>query len=137
MKKRAGWMIGLWMGLALCATFAQEEGVKVNVPFQFSVAGKALPAGIYVFSSRRDRALIRNTDGSGVAMALVSGLSAHRGRNNGQVVFRCYGKQCFLSQLWSPSEDVGHQLVKSREEEEAARREPGVYFALVGAPSRK
>jgi hypothetical protein len=136
-KKNMGWIAGLWIGMTLAATCAQGQGVKVNVPFQFRVSGETLPAGVYVFSSRRDRVLIRSAEGNASAMALVNGVSGRSSSTNGRVVFRCYARECFLSQLWNPAEDGGHQLLKSREEEKAAKREPGTYFALVGLSSKK
>ena len=137
MKKRMKWSAGLWVGLALCAASAQGDGVRVNVPFQFWVSGKTLPAGSYVLSSRRDRMLIRNADGNETAIALASNVSGHSESNNGKVVFRCYHSQCFLSQLWNPAEDGGHQVLRSREEQDAAKREPGTYFAVVGLAPHK
>jgi hypothetical protein len=134
-KKTMRFVARLWVGMALCVAFAQGDGVKVNVPFQFWVAGKTLPAGVYVFSARRDRMLVRNAEGDAAAMALVGNVSGGATHRNGDIVFRCYGSQCFLSQLWNPTEDGGHQLVKSHEEEQAAKREPGAYFAVMGVPS--
>ena len=122
----------LSVGTAVFPAYGQTGGVKVKVPFKFVVANKTLPAGEYVLSSVRDRVLIQNSESKSVAMVLANAISGHSTSRNGQVVFQCYIDQCFLSQLWTPSQDVGRQLLKSRGETEVAKRETGKYFALLG-----
>jgi hypothetical protein len=122
----------LWVGITVIPADGQTSGVKVRVPFKFMVAEETLQAGEYVLSSVRDRVLIQDSDGKSVAIVLANGVSGHSSYRNGQVVFRCYVDQCFLSQLWAPTRDEGRQLLQSRREKEVAKRETGKYFALLG-----
>ena len=125
-------MVVTLLGVMLTSGFAQTARVKVNVPFRFSIGDKALAAGVYFLSSEHDRILIQNSEGIGLAMAMVNGVSGHSTARNGEVVFRCYRDQCFLSQLWEPEKQNGHQLMRTRQEQEVAKREPETYFALAG-----
>lgn len=138
MKKQMLLLVGLWVlaGMVTSA-HAQQSAVTVRVPFNFVVEGKALPAGEYAISSIRDRVIIQNSQGRTMAMLLSNAVSGHSSTGNGQVVFRCYASQCFLSQLWSPIENTGHQVQVSRQELLARKREPGEYFALLGLPGQK
>lgn len=139
MKKQTLLLAGLTLllGMAVTAADAQESSVKVRVPFNFAVEGKALPAGKYSISSIRDRVMLQNSEGRTVAIVLANAVSGHSSGGNGQVVFRCYANQCFLSQLWSPLEDAGHQVQISKQELLARKREPGQYFALLGLPKQR
>jgi len=137
MKKQSLLIALLWLSAGMTLVHGQANGVKVNVPFKFVAAGKTLPAGVYLLSSAHGRVLIENAQGLGVAMGLANDVSGHSSFRNGQVVFRCYRDECFLSQLWNPTEEAGHELLKSPAEVEAAKRQPGAYFALLGTRAHK
>ncbi|HKD01534.1 MAG TPA: hypothetical protein VKB77_03865 [Terriglobales bacterium] len=137
MKKQLLVIALLWMSAGTTLVHGQANGVKVNVPFKFMAAGKTLSSGVYVLSSAHGRVLIENALGRGVAMALANDVSGHSSFGSGQVVFRCYRDECFLSQLWNPTEQVGHELLKSPAEIEVAKRQPGAYFALLGTGAHK
>lgn len=44
------------------------------------------------------------------------------GTLTGQVFFQCYSQQCFLSEVWAPGQYAGRRLLKSRREQEAAKK---------------
>ena len=114
---------------------AQTWAVKVRVPFSFGVANLTLPAGEYVMWPDRDELYLRGKDGK--TMAIVSANRVTRdGGKTGKVVFRCYEKQCFLSQLWMPDSEESHEVLKSRTEKEAARGAEPQVFALLVVPNR-
>ena len=136
MKKQTLSLVSLFLGMIFSPAYGQTGGIKVNVPFQFTVAGKSLPAGAYVFSSTRGEIWVRNSHGNGVAMALVNSVDGHSPSSKGELMFHCYRSRCFLSQLWNPLQGQGQQLLQSEEEKEAAKQDPATYFALIGLPSK-
>lgn len=114
---------------------AQAGGVKVRVPFEFGIANKTLPAGEYVLWSVKDELYLREAEGKTVAI-VSSNRVAHDGGKSGKVVFRCYEKRCFLSQLWMPDAYQSRELLESKSEKETARGIAPQQFALLAEPSR-
>lgn len=130
--------LGLLVGLAVPAAKGQVWGVKVRVPFKFVVANKTLPEGEYMLSSVHDELFIQDSGGKRLAMVSTNAASGRRAvGKTGEVVFECYADICFLSQLWTPGQDTGRELLRSRVEIEMAKRESGKNFALLGIELRK
>jgi hypothetical protein len=129
--------LGLLMGLAVAPAYGQVWGVKVKVPFKFVVANKTLPQGEYLLSSTREEVFVQDSEGKRVAMVLTNSVSGRTVGKTGEVVFECYTDLCFLSQLWTPGQDTGRELLRSRVETVIAKRETGKYFALLGTEPLK
>lgn len=102
----------------------------MKIPFKFLLADKTLPEGEYVFSSVRNRVFLQDAAGKRVAMVLTNAVDGRKVRHTGEFVFRCYTDICFLSQVWTPSQETGREVLTSRVETEIAKREAGTYFAL-------
>jgi hypothetical protein len=128
---------GLFVALAVAPAYGQVWGVKVKVPFKFVVANKTLPEGEYLLSSVHDEVFVQDSEGKRVAMVLTNAVGGRTVGKTGEVVFECYTDLCFLSQLWTPGQDTGRELLRSRVETEIAKREAGKYFALLGSEPRK
>lgn len=111
---------------------AQGGSVKVNVPFPFVVAKMSLPAGEYILTNSDHKVLISKGKAESVAMVLANPVMGRKNPKRGQVIFQCYERQCFLSEVWAPSHDVGGQILHSRTEIGVARHESPTYFALMG-----
>jgi hypothetical protein len=139
MNKKTGLLalLGLLVGLSVAPVYGQVWGVRVKVPFRFVVANKTLPDGEYMFSSVRDEVFVQDTKGKRVAMILTNAVGGRTVGKTGEVIFECYTDLCFLSQLWTPGQDTGRELLKARLETEIAKRETGKYFALLGTEPRK
>jgi hypothetical protein len=91
-----------------------------------------------MLSSVHDELFIQDTGGKRVAMVSTNAVSGRRTvGKTGEVVFECYTDLCFLSQLWTPGQDTGRELLRSRVEAEMAKRGTGKYFALLGTSPRK
>ena len=110
---------------------AQSGRVKVNVPFPFTAADQTLPAGEYVFSNSDHKVMIADPHKS-IAMLLANYVSGRKAPETGQVVFLCYGRKCFVSEIWAPGQDVGGQVVRSHTQMGVARHQAPAYFALLG-----
>jgi len=123
----------VWAGSAS----AQAVGVRVSVPFGFGVGGKTLAAGDYVMMGGWHRVrIVSQANGKTLAMTLANDVSGHSAGPNGRIVLRCYGDRCYLSQVWSPVEQNGRQVLPSRAEVHSSRERSGTYFAILGKPGR-
>lgn len=117
--KRATFVILATLSLAATSLVAQSKPViKVNVPFNFMVGAKTLPAGEYrIQTERPNLVLIQSTDSKS-----NTNLTAHSAQDtqmNGVAALRFnrYGDRYFLSQIWTGS-DQGQELPPSRAEKE-------------------
>lgn len=139
MKKQILTVAGLCfvIGLAVVPVYAQAGGVRANVPFNFAVSGKTLPAGHYTMLAASHQVKIQDAQGRMVAMVLANEVSGRSAGESGQIIFHCYRDRCFLAEVWSPAKDNGRQLLTSRTEAGLSREESGKYFAVLGEKPQK
>ena len=108
--------------LPLTATaFAQlpEIPIRVNIPFDFVVRGKTLPAGDYEISRLMDETQvleISNVNNRHESAAIQTEPVLGRVANNGKVVFHRYGDSYFLSEIWTAGLETGRELPASHQE---------------------
>jgi hypothetical protein len=118
-------MMSLLMALAIASVQAETLGkLEVNIPFEFNVGSKTLPAGEYSVKRLTETSmLVRSADGKRSAVALTMG-STQQGANEKaaaeRLVFRQYGNQYFLAQIWMVRDGEGRALNKSDAERKAA-----------------
>jgi hypothetical protein len=124
-------------GLAAVPAYAQRGGVQAKVPFNFAVAEKIFPAGEYTMIAVSHQVRIEDAKGRLIAMVLANDMSGRSTGANGQIIFHCYSDRCFLSELWSPAQETGRQLLTSRTEADLAEEERGKYFAVLGEKPRQ
>ena len=125
------------IGLAAAPVYAQLGGVQAKVPFKFAISGKTFPAGEYTMIAGPHQVRIEDAAGRLIAMALANHISGRSAGENGQIIFHCYSDRCFLSELWSPTEENGRQMLTSRTEAGLAKEERGKYFAVLGLKPRQ
>lgn len=128
----------LTLGLLLAApALAQTASMKVNVPFDFIVNGKTLPAGEYRvdgLSTSTSTIAIRNTEQSAKLMALTNGCESTEAAEASKLVFHRYGGQYFLAQVWSAGSSEGRELPRSRAEREiASNNQPAPQLVAIAA----
>ena len=140
MKKQLVNYLGV-LGLLMVAgsAFAQSINVRANIPFNFNVGKDTLPAGQYevrTISSSSGALLINNWKAKRSEMFVTYGIStSHAQGEEGKLVFKRYGDQYFLSQIWVDSSDTGRELpISPRERELALGHAPAK--AVVVAESR-
>jgi hypothetical protein len=109
---------------ALAGTsFAQSNGVQANVPFDFTVGNKLLPAGTYTIKEQSDHViLIRNHDKPIAALSLVNG-DSNRSPNGGKLKFHRYGSQYFLSEILCEQANMSLQVPTSETEKRTVLQE--------------
>ena len=121
-------MFGLFMAAAAGSALAQAPlKVVVNVPFDFVVGDKTLPAGEYsirtIASGRSDALLVQSADRRTASIILTQVAQAASIQKEAKLLFTQYGGRYFLSQVWTPGIDVGRAIPKSRLQREAEAEE--------------
>jgi hypothetical protein len=107
--------------------FAGLSGrVSANIPFDFMVGGKEFKAGRYSVdrlfaTSTADTLIIRSADNSEAANFNVNRVS-DKSESHARLVFRRYGNQYFLGQVFDGQSSEGFGLLKSKAEREAAKK---------------
>ena len=121
------------IGSMVVATQAQSNGrtsMMANIPFQFSVGDKVLPAGEYTvvqINPASDRAVLRLRNRDGSASALVQmNLTIAKATENAKLVFNCYGNRYFFAQAWIDGDRDGLQASKPRAERAIKRELAGI-----------
>ncbi len=101
------------------AQSANSNKVVANVPFEFSVGYKSMPAGEYsvqTIASDGNGLLIQSTDGKISALRLSDTTQASKDRAHARLVFHRYGERYFLAEVWNGSDNTGRVLRQSQEE---------------------
>ncbi len=114
-------MLSLAVTLAVAAVYANPAGrLKANIPFDFSVGNETLPAGVYTVAPMTMSGVlrIRREDGREAVLIQTHGVQARREQDQTKLVFRRYGDQYFLAQVWTAGDSNGRELGKSRTERE-------------------
>ena len=113
--------------------------LTANIPFEFSVAGKKLPAGKYWVNRAQQSSgdtvvQISSTDGHSNVIRFTIPVLAVNPVKDGTLVFHRYGEEYFLSQIWPASGLTGRELPKSRAERELERKSQDNGIAAMRAP---
>ena len=105
-------IFAIFLGLAVVGVQAQAPSkVEVNIPFEFSAGTKTLQPGMYSIKRLSGNYLaLRNADGkSAVILNAPINLTSTDPNSAERVVFKKYGEQYYLSQIWL-TVDTGRQL---------------------------
>ena len=134
MKKQALSIVAvLSLVIAIAVTgLANLSGrITVNVPFDFNVGGKLLPAGTYYVlndnMARGSVAVVNKTTGHSMGF-FVQPSQIKRSETGARLIFHRYGNQSFLANIWDGQSASAAQVLKSKAEREAARS-AGKYLA--------
>lgn len=105
----------------------QSRSAVAHIPFSFTVGDQTLEPGEYrvgnVFAN--DGVLrISSRESKANAVRMTHSIQASKIPEKGKLVFRRYGEQYFLSEVWTGGNQVGQQLLKSKREK-AIERERG------------
>ena len=113
--------------------------LTANIPFEFSVADKKLPAGKYWISraqqSQGDMIVqIRSAQGNANVIRLTIPVNTLYPMRSASLVFNRYGNEYFLSEVWPKGGSIGRELTKSRGERELERKAQGNQVAATTGP---
>jgi hypothetical protein len=113
-------IIALAFVSALAASAQNPRNIIVNIPFDFTVKGKTLPAGEYIISraSTADETSLamQRKDGKSAAIVLTKPVQSAERQSESQLVFSRYGEHYFLSQVWTAGDNQGRELYKTNQE---------------------
>jgi hypothetical protein len=116
-------MLTLIVAMALVTAVASANGqsrsVVANVPFDFSVGEKILPAGEYTvrgFTQNGNTLAIQNKQSAKSAIRLSNWIQSSQASEKTKLVFHRYGPRYFLAEVWMSGEKSGRQLLKTKEE---------------------
>lgn len=99
---------------------AQTKLETAEISFDFHVGNNSLPAGNYVVNNLGNKAVIQlwNKDTHESAAIVPASRSTDKGR--AVLGFRCYGDNCFLSEVDVPGSPA-YMLSKGKQENETAK----------------
>jgi hypothetical protein len=129
LRRAAGFFSILILLAAFVADFrahaAPSSTTVFNVPFDFVVAGKTLPAGSYLvvrstLYSKDILSLRRLDDNEGVYVLTLT-VESNEAQKDSKLVFNHYQDQYFLSEFWTSGETTGRKVLKSEKEKSLAR----------------
>ena len=117
------------MSSAKAQTNASRQLIA-NIPFEFSVGDKAMPAGNYTvrqINPGSDNAILqlRSKDGSAGAMLQMTSVLG-KTQASARLVFHRYGNQYFFAQAWTTGDSEGLEAPRSRGERGMVERIAGV-----------
>ena len=119
-------MLNLLLMLTAVTVSAQSERIGViNIPFNFIIGQKILPAGEYTIRPNRINSktvwLVQGSDTQAGAFFLTMPVWARETQEKTRLVFHKYGDQYFLSQIWTAGDNSGRELSMPRKEVELAK----------------
>jgi hypothetical protein len=127
-------IVVLALATAVVSANAQPANkVVADIPFEFSVGYKALPAGEYAVktvTTAGNGLIIQSADGNTSALRLSQETERMKDKTHARLVFHRYGERYFLAEVWNGVDRTGRQLLKSQEES-AIERE----FASISTKS--
>jgi hypothetical protein len=124
MKRHALSLISLSLLLMAGSAIAQNRPVRANVPFDFTVEGKTVPAGTYTIGKLgRTPEMLLLWSNDGLNMIVGSNAAENRnGANKTKLVFNRYKDQYFLSEIWVEGATNGRHIPKTGREKELAKQ---------------
>ncbi len=132
-------MLALFSTLMVAGSHAQTNPkILVEIPFNFEVGSKVLPPGEYtveVLHPGQQTLLIRSTDFREKAIVLTNTVQAASRPAQPRLIFNRYGDQYFLARVWTSSDVLGCELIKSHRELRLANSgSPHETASLAGHP---
>jgi len=114
------------LGLLMVAgsAFAQDVILRANIPFSFKVNKGTLPAGQYevrtISSAGGSHELLINNRAAktGEMFPTHAVIASHAQADKAKLVFKRYGDQYFLSQIWLDDSVTGRELPQNARERE-------------------
>ncbi len=125
----------MWLTLILVAVFSSAAvstkaqsgyGLRANVPFDFMVGDKMLPAGKIiargVTAADGGPLSISNSTKNEQAFRIARRMSGSDTSDRGKLVFHKYGDRYYLAEVWIPGSNAW-QVVKSKSEKALQREQ--------------
>lgn len=122
MKRTTAIALIAMANFALAGTsFAQSNGVRATVPFDFTVNNRLLPAGTYTIEHQamnRNVIVIQSHDKPIKILSVVS-QDGNKSPKRGKLLFHRYGGQYFLSEILCDRANMNVAIPRSKTEKRA------------------
>ncbi|MBM3746882.1 MAG: hypothetical protein FJW34_13905 [Acidobacteria bacterium] len=113
----------LLIGAAGTASAQTTLKLIADIPFEFTVGSKTLPAGTYAVDREWSNIIaFRSANATGAAFVIANPAQATAIAEQAKLVFNRYGNRYFLAQLWTASGNWGYEIPKDRSQRELAQR---------------
>jgi hypothetical protein len=126
----------VFTALAPAQSHAQQV-TQAKVPFAFQTGNTMMPAGEYqirrALQSTKEVQQIRRADSSASTFVLTIPTESRNKYDDPKLIFHCYSKECFLSEIWTGN-GKGMKLMVSRREKEVSRASVENELAVVSLP---
>lgn len=108
--------------LASAVAGINAPDLKAEIPFDFVVGTKMLPAGDYKISMTYTPGLVKiqSTDGKSSTMVLTRLNRNNKVNVGSRLLFRRYGRNYFLGSIYTDGRETDHQVPASKAERKAA-----------------
>jgi len=119
MKKIAMSIATAIVGVLLGAASVYGQTMKADIPFAFQASNETLPAGQYEVSTRNAVAntiTVRNRESKQALVALTHKAQSKQTPEVSKLIFRRYGNQYFLAQIFVAGNTEGTELAKTKAE---------------------
>lgn len=118
-----GWLtLGAVVLLNSAALVHGQSASVATVPFSFNAGDTRMPAATYRIAETSPTGAIQLRDTvTGHSIMVNAALPKGGEAKTSKLVFRCYGGNCFLSEVWYQGESSGHGLYPGKREKEIAQ----------------
>ena len=121
MKRQLSAM-GVFALVTCSGLMAQGNAVRADIPFGFRLSTAEMPAGDYTITVSNGILTAREVNGKGAAMSVTNKTI---GSDNGKplsprLIFTKYGKESFLSGVWTGQSTTGYTLPETKRQKELA-----------------
>lgn len=127
-------MLGLFM-MTVSASAQYAGRMYVSVPFGFFVENQQFQPGSYVIEKiANGRLRIHTDDGQVSASFLAIPAEGKKTAEQARFVFHRYGQSYFLTNIWTPGQNTGWEVMEGKLEQETAKRRnvPLVMATVMG-----
>lgn len=117
--KQLQFAVGLLATVASCSLYAQTMNARANIPFEFRVGEKLMPAGEYWIRHANGWLAMQERGGQN-ATAVILTYATDLKSKKPVIQFNQYGDTYFLGKLSMPGSDTGRAVPKTPRETELA-----------------
>jgi hypothetical protein len=118
-----GILLALASVFATGAASAADRAVQANVPFDFTVGDRLLPAGTYTIGSLTSGVIVIRSKDNKFSLMTTTSPDSNESVHGGKLVFDRYGDQYFLSEVLCPTAAISASLPKSRLEKKVSMQQ--------------
>jgi hypothetical protein len=108
--------------LACTSLHAQNVDMKAVIPFDFHAGNTVMPAGEYLIHEQGQFVILHGLDGPGRVTSFLTNSALDAAQpEEGRLRFNRYGSEYFLTEIWNPTSQYGHQLIPTARETQLAK----------------